>query len=259
MAIKDTILSSPVNIQGLIDSGRSKADLTDILFSNFMNYAKAHWTYNASGCESGVSLLDGSKTLCNCRGIRHALDLMFIEIGFAPSDVVEEPIAYTFWTDPQFHCFDATVTGNIANADAPSAFGNGCVFSNHYFTKCNGKYYDPCMDTTYSNNTAIIGHLMHNLGGFYHSQNLDQLIINILSPVSGFSSKWLIISTPEQLQTHITDRRTLLAISTCRVGSLKIGKLVKKARELSKRMYKAENNLDTWESRHASMGINAKY
>jgi hypothetical protein len=46
--------------------------------------------------------------------------------------------------------YDPKVRGNLRRLDTPGNYGNGCIFNEHYYLKCNGKYYDPCLSTTYS-------------------------------------------------------------------------------------------------------------
>jgi hypothetical protein len=50
----------------------------------------------------------------------------------------------------QIVCYDPKVRGNLRRLDTPGNYGNGCIFNEHYYLKCNGKYYDPCLSTTYN-------------------------------------------------------------------------------------------------------------
>lgn len=149
MAILDTILSTPVDTHALRATGASKENQLDGAFANLLYYARYNWHYTASGNTGGADLLAGTATQSPCGGIATALKLVFINgLGVADTDVEYIRLTGYVWTGPEYLCFDAKVIGNLRHLDGKD-YRNGCIFNEHYYLKCNNKYYDPCLSTAY--------------------------------------------------------------------------------------------------------------
>jgi hypothetical protein len=151
MAIVDTILSTPVDIAALQVGNKTREALCDGAFTNLLYYAKVHWSYTASGSTGGDDLLAGTAVASPCGGIATALRRVFVNgLHIPDADVEYIRVTGYLWTGPNYLCYDPKVRGNLRRLDTPGNYGNGCIFNEHYYLKCNGKYYDPCLSTTYS-------------------------------------------------------------------------------------------------------------
>jgi hypothetical protein len=150
LAIIDTLLTAPVPVLELKAKGASLETQLDGVFANMLRYAKLNWRYVASGKDGGDALLAGTSFSAPCGGIATALMTCFIDgLGVAKKDVEYVRVTGYVWTGPQWMSFDPNVTGNIRKLDTPGLYNNGCIFNEHYYLKCNGKYYDPCLSSSY--------------------------------------------------------------------------------------------------------------
>lgn len=150
MAILDTILSTPVDIAALRKDGAPRERLVDGAFTNLLHYAKSHWSYTASGSTGGEALLAGTATSAPCGGIATALKRVFIDgLGVSELDIEYIRVTGYLWTGPEYSCFDPKVLGNLRKLDSGKDYRNGCIFNEHYYLKCCGKYYDPCLSVVY--------------------------------------------------------------------------------------------------------------
>lgn len=150
MAILDTILSTPVDTAALRAANAPLERLLDGAFTNLLYYAKTNWSYTASAKAGGEALLAGTATAAPCGGIATALKLVFINGLGVPQDKIEYiRITGYVWTGPQYMCFDPKVRGNLRKLDGTD-YANGCIFNEHYYLECEGKYYDPCLSTAYA-------------------------------------------------------------------------------------------------------------
>jgi hypothetical protein len=151
MAVTDTILSTPVDVNALRDSGAPRERLLDGAFSNLVSYASKNWSYTASGKEGGEALLAGTATKAPCGGIATALKLVFINsLGVPAKEIDYIRVTGYLWTGPTYLCFDPKVKGNLRRLETPGQYGNGCIFNEHYYLQCGGKYYDPCLSVSYA-------------------------------------------------------------------------------------------------------------
>jgi len=150
MAIIDTILSTPVNIDALKAKNSTQEMLMNGAFTNMLYYAKSHWSYAASGQTGGQDLLNGTANTVPCGGIATALKLIFVNgLGIPEKDVVNVTVSGYLWTGPTYTCFDPKVRGNLRNLNDRN-YANGCIFNQHFYLKACGKYYDPCLSTSYN-------------------------------------------------------------------------------------------------------------
>ncbi len=149
MNILDTLLRTPVDVNALISKGAVRERLLDGAFCNLLHYAKSHWSYTASGSTGGDALLAGTAVAAPCGGIATALKRVFTQgLGVPEGDIEYIRVTGYVWTGPEYLCFDPKVTGNLRRLDQMD-YRNGCVFNEHYYLKCSGRYYDPCLSTTY--------------------------------------------------------------------------------------------------------------
>lgn len=225
-AVTQAILSGPNKL-----TGKEGAQYADDLFDNFVAYAKSNWTYHASGKENGKVVLETvAKHNINCRGIAHALNLMFREN--LKIEAKEQTINGFFWTNPEFECFDSNVVGCVARAETPSAKNEGCIFNNHYFSKCNGKFYDPCMTAQYDTETELVlVTLKHITEGIKSGPNYDCILVRVDAATPGFSSYWVKITQKEHLKTYVQDKAKLIKIAEL-TNHLAIGEIVKEAKKM---------------------------
>jgi hypothetical protein len=175
--------------------------LVDLLFENFLQYASANWNYSAqSGKQTAADLLSGtgSKNVA-CGTLREAFKLLIRnELNLQAEN---QDINGYFISKPTLKCFDNKVTGNIANPGS-GFFNLGCHFSTHYFVKSEGKYYDPCLSTTYSSATEPIlittNLVMAFTGGSlrYGGTGKSTVILRLIpgKTVPGFGSTWELFS-----------------------------------------------------------------
>jgi hypothetical protein len=151
MPILDTILAGPADTTTLAGKATTLENRLDAAFANFLYYAKRHWSYVASSTSGGDALLAGTANSAPCGGVATALKKVFIDgIGVADNDVEYITIAGYLWTGPGYSCFDPKVMGNLRKLDTPGVYSNGCIFNQHFYLKCSGKYYDPCLSTSYA-------------------------------------------------------------------------------------------------------------
>lgn len=157
MSVRQDILAKPNDIAALQKAGRSKPDLVDNLFINFLYYAKHHWSYIASSSSGGEHLLNGTATQVPCGGLANALRIMIEEdLGVAKkADVDFIRITGYVWTKPEFLSFDPKVVGNLRMPSGRD-YRHGCVFNEHYYLRCYAKFYDPCLSTTYTVDKACV-------------------------------------------------------------------------------------------------------
>lgn len=149
MAIVDEILKGPVNVAELQKANASLESQLNGAFTNFLAYARKNWTYTASGNTGGEHLLNGSATSAPCGGIATALKLLFKQHLNVPEDRIQYiRVTGYVWTGPTYLCFDPQVKGNLRSLDNRT-YNNGCIFNEHYYLYCEGKYYDPCLSTAY--------------------------------------------------------------------------------------------------------------
>jgi hypothetical protein len=255
MSIKDTIFKGPVDIPTLRKEGKSDAELVDSLWINFMHYARHNWHYIASSKSGGKDLLSGDSTSAPCGGIATALKMMIEEYLHQTVDYIT--ISGYVWTKPEFHSFDSLVKGNVSRYESPLLFEEGCIFNEHYFIKCNGKYYDPCLDSTYRNEKEAVRkeYLFTEIiakGEVMAGLTADSLVVfNKAVIVPGFTvGAWHLVKEKDIFKV-VTDKAILLAISC----SLKHGKIALKARQQSKQLYESAGRLEGWQNAHRKKGI----
>ena len=200
MAIQDIILNTPVDIAALRADHAPVERLLDGTFANLLYYAKTHWSYTASGSTGGEALLAGTHNSAPCGGIATALKRVFIDgLGIADTDVEYIRVTGYVWTGPNYLCFDPKVQGNIRKLDGPKEYGNGCIFNEHYYLKCHGKYYDPCLSSVYAvKDQSIKEHFAGtnapmNLGNRKIIATADKrtcILYLPQEPVPGFQGSW---------------------------------------------------------------------
>lgn len=150
MAIIDTLLSTPVDVNKLQAENAPRVRLLDGAFANLMAYAKKHWNYAASGKTGGQNLLDGTANTAPCGGIATALKLVYIDgLGIPKEEIEYIRVTGYLWTGPTYLCFDPKVKGNLRNLKDRN-YANGCIFNEHYYLKAGGRFYDPCLSTAYN-------------------------------------------------------------------------------------------------------------
>jgi hypothetical protein len=199
MAILDTILSTPVNIAKLRLDKKPLESLLSGAFTNLLYYAKSHWSYTASGSTGGDALLAGTATSAPCGGIATALKRVFIDgLGIPETDIEYIRVTGYVWTDPQYTCFDPKVHGNLRKLDGARVYNLGCIFNEHYYLKCQGKYYDPCLSTVYmikdqsiKENFAGKGTMVVGTRKMLATRDRKTCILYMpLEPVPGFQGAW---------------------------------------------------------------------
>lgn len=255
MGIKDDIFSSPVDIPSLLKKGTAPAACVDSLFTNFMYYAKAHWSYIASATAGGEALLNGSATMVPCGGIATALKMLIEEkLGQHVNYIT---ISGYVWTKPSFLSFDPKVKGNVYRAQSPGLYNEGCFFNEHYFIQCNNKYYDPCLNSIYNNQTEAIRKRyavseILSKGSVMSGENNNSLLIfnpNVIVP-GWQKGAWMIVNAVDVLR-YVTDKHDLLLIST----KLKTGPLAEAARKASRKLFADSGRLEYWKGEHAKAGV----
>jgi hypothetical protein len=133
------------------------------LFTNFVGYAAENWDYAAQpGKMTAGELLEGhGRKSPACGTLREAL-MTLIKDELNINDVAPASVEGKFLVKTGLECFDPKVKGNVGNygARSPDQYSVGCVFSGHYFLRCKGKYYDPCMKSVYTvENGPVAGKL----------------------------------------------------------------------------------------------------
>jgi hypothetical protein len=205
VAILDTILAGPVDIAGLRKESAALERILDGTFANFLSYAKTHWSYTASGSTGGDALLAGTGMSAPCGGIATALKLVFINgLNVSATDIEYIRVASYVWTGPQYLCFDPKVHGNLRNLDDKD-YGNGCIFNEHYYLKCNGKYYDPCLSTAYAvkdQSIKITFNKYYTMGAgrkmLITPDRKTCILYMPKEPVPGFSGAWAMFETTKK-------------------------------------------------------------
>ena len=190
-------------------------DPIDILFSNFVAYAAANWSYRTTSDTTAEGLINGTGgVITACATIANAFRLL---INMYFSDVVESGISLDsstgkshFLVKPGLKCFDPKVIGNIGNFGATTAneFGVATYFPNHYLAKVGIKYYDPCLMASYIapdgpilEHTKDISFGRRNPGGIKKVGKgpfLKFLMVE-QKPVPGFSTRLLLL-LPKELK-----------------------------------------------------------
>jgi hypothetical protein len=207
MAIQDTILSTPVDIDALRKANAPLERLLDGAFANLLFYAKTNWSYTASSSGgSGETLLAGTATAAPCGGIANALRLVFMNgLNVPKKDVDYITVSGYLWTGPTYLCFDPKVRGNLRRLDSPNEYNNGCIFKEHYYLKCGGKYYDPCLSVAYAvKDQSIKERFIHANGSLVLGNNRRLLVTAnqktciLYMPqetVPGFQGAWAMFDT----------------------------------------------------------------
>lgn len=150
MAIIDTIMSTPVDVNALSADGAPVERQLDGAFSNLVNYSRKNWSYTASSRSGGDALMNGSANAAPCGGIATALKKVFIDgLGVSENDIEYIRVTGYVWTGPTYACFDPKVKGNLRTLDSRD-YRNGCIFNEHYYLRAAGKFYDPCLSTAYT-------------------------------------------------------------------------------------------------------------
>ena len=197
------ILSTPVNIQALQDKNASREMLLDGVFTNLLHYAKHNWNYAASGKTGGQDLLNGTANTAPCGGIATALKLVYINgLGIPETDIEYIRVTGYLWTGPNYLCFDPKVKGNLRNINDRN-YANGCIFNEHYYLRAGGKYYDPCLSTSYAAKdqsiiekfsglrTAFVG-AGSQQSKLMFTNNMQTGILYLPNePVPGFQGAWM--------------------------------------------------------------------
>jgi hypothetical protein len=205
---------SPVALATLANYGVANNPV-DILFSNFVAYASANWTYRTSSDTTDEGLINGTGgTITACATIANAFRLL---VNKYYPDMPESPISLDsssqrghFLVKPGLKCFDPKSIGNIGNYGAKSAseFGVATFFPNHYLAKVGTKYYDPCLMATYISPDGPIGPRTKDIsfgrknpGGIKKVGNGAQLMFLVTEqkPVPGFSTR-LQLLLPKELK-----------------------------------------------------------
>ncbi|HWB65136.1 MAG TPA: hypothetical protein VG603_16580 [Chitinophagales bacterium] len=255
MSAREDIWKGPVNMDELLKKGKQPRELVDSLFTNFMYYAKRNWKYIASASAGGEALLNGTATQVPCGGIATALKMLIEEKLHQTVQYIT--ISGYVWTKPNFLCFDQEVKGNVFRAEAPGVYNQGCFFNEHYFIQCNGKFYDPCLNSIYNTqNEAVLKHYNVNeiisKGAVMAGNEPNTLLVfrKELKVPGWQQGAWMIVNAAN-LQRYVTDKYDLLYIST----KLKTGKAAEAARAASKKLFTDAGRLQTWKDEHTRAGI----
>jgi hypothetical protein len=197
---------SPIALE-IHKSCGAQNDVLDILFANFVAYAAANWSYNATSIDTtSQGLLDGDGgTKPACATIEGAFRILVNTHmpNVQTSQAKLEGTDGKFWVKPSLKCFDKNVIGNIGNpgANAQQQFGVGTYFYTHYFAKVGERFYDPCLMSSYETLREPI-HMQSKLflpGLGRHSpqmikigmgRNLKVLELLPNKPVPGFGSTY---------------------------------------------------------------------
>ncbi len=143
-------MSTPTDIASMAPTATLESKL-DSVFNNLLYYAKRNWSYTASGNTGGEMLLAGTANAAPCGGIATALKRVFIDgLNVPENDIEYIRVTGYVWTGPAYSCFDPKVLGNVRKLDTKGDYSNGCVFNEHYYLKCNNKFYDPCLSAVYA-------------------------------------------------------------------------------------------------------------
>lgn len=254
MTLKDQIFSSPVDIPKLLVTKKPEA-CVDSLFTNFMYHAKQRWSYIASAQAGGADLLSGAATQVPCGGIATALKILIEDKLKLKADYITIP-GY-IWTKASFLSFDAKVKGNVSRAESPGLFNEGCLFNEHYFVKCGGKYYDPCLNSIYTQENESVRKRyafteIISKGSVMAGETTDSVLVfqpNTIVP--GWQrGAWLIVKERDVLR-YVTQKDDLMFIS----AKLKTGNLALAARKASRKMFADSNRLQYWISTHLANGV----
>ena len=208
---------SPIAIATLATSG-SADNPTDVLFANFVGYAAANWTYNATSGSTGQDLLDGTGgKMPACYTIAEAFTLLVKELVAAEKLPVAvcsmaklEGSEGRFLVKQGLKCFDRRVIGNVGNygAKTDQEFGVGTYFSSHYFCQVGTKYFDPCLMASYATKEGPVWkrstNFMPGLGRLNPpmvkvglGSDLVLLMNDTKKQLPGFGSTWQIVLPKE--------------------------------------------------------------
>lgn len=236
MAILDDILKGPVDIAGLVKLNKTRETLLDGAFANLLSYAKKNWSYTASAQVGGEALLAGTANAAPCGGIATALKLVFVNGLQVPVKEIEYiRVTGYVWTGPTYLCFDPKVTGNLRKLDAPGAYGNGCIFNEHYYLKCGDKYYDPCLSVSYVTRDQSIkekfgGFNMMTIGTnrrFLVTANQQTCILYMpAEPVPGFQGAWAMFDATKKNIEKALGSQTFRTEMAARNGTTTFAKFV---------------------------------
>lgn len=167
---RETILAGPFgNLNGLTGLAH-----VGTLFRNFCDYAKRFYKYRATRDKesTGEKLLasqHGEVAVVDCSVLRNAFKLMARgDLGLVneTSDAVVSHNPF-FATRLYSKCFDADIHGNVRTATGAFADVSRCVFMQHYFTKVNKLFFDPCLLAIYATEESAKSWNMENGKGDY--------------------------------------------------------------------------------------------
>jgi hypothetical protein len=207
--------TSPSAVAALRAAGG--AGTTAELFSSFVGYACAQWSYAAQpGAQKAQELLDGdgAKTVA-CGTLREAFKIMMrddLHLTVRNADINDR-----FLTKPSLACFDSKVKGNVGNYGS-NTFDLACHFSTHYFVETDGKFYDPCLMSVYANSDGPIAHktmLVKNSDKLRKAGKGRSLVILKLLPgrsVPGFGEVWEILTPAECKRTGVLTPKDFQAL-----------------------------------------------
>ena len=203
MSVLNTILTTPVNVRGLVESGAPRERLLDGAFLNLVRYAELNWHYAANSSKGGKDLLDGSANTVPCGGIATALKLVFLDLGVPKDDIGYIRLTGYLWTGPAYLCFDRDVKGNVSKLETPGHYGFGCIFNEHYYLQVGEKYYDPCLSVSYPHPDQSVKerfnkpNSLFNLGKGMETLRLlvtedkSTAVLSLRTPIAqGFGASW---------------------------------------------------------------------
>jgi len=147
----------------------SRGDLTgktgpvylDTLFNNLCRYAQSNYSYNATrvlGLTADMLLASptGQRKTVDCGCLAAAFALMARE-NLGVADAGTECVGAGSWaTKEHSKCFDNRIVGNVRTATAHFVTVSRCVFSTHAFARAAGRFFDPCLLTTYQTREQVI-------------------------------------------------------------------------------------------------------
>lgn len=157
------ILTSPLDIYKQRSNEIGGKDMANMIFANYMSYAKANWSYVASATAGGEDVLSGNASSLPCGGIAFALRIIYQSFFDAGLTKLITIAGYLI-TKPTFHCFDNKVTGNVKSPGPPDNWDGACIFNQHFFLSYGGQFYDPCMDTKYTEEEEVIAAKLVKIG-----------------------------------------------------------------------------------------------
>jgi len=150
---RETILAGPFgNLAGM--KGLSHVQT---LFKNLCDYAKAFYTYSATKVKTSTGELllgypHGDLRVVDCASLASMFCIVAREnLGLSEKTVGLQSVSSGegFATKEHSKCFDAGIVGSIRTATENFRAVRRCVFREHWFAQVSGRFYDPCMLTTY--------------------------------------------------------------------------------------------------------------